>query len=174
MRLVLLISLVALTAICQQNSAKRALVPPASCSVTVPPPVRFSPPPPYPADVEEEGFWWGTEKLWIELPKSGVWEGWRGPEPGQGPRSGPLTSKTTWWSVDYDPRREGPDLKVTGRRLDGGAPPVLANEAHNAIGSAMSDGIYLPTPGCWEITGEYKGQKLSFVVWVTPLKQRNQ
>jgi hypothetical protein len=71
--------------------------------------------------------------------------------------------------VDYNPHRDGnPDLNVIARRLDGEAPPVLANEAHNAIGSAMSDGIYLPTPGCWEITGEYKGQKLSFVVWVTP------
>jgi hypothetical protein len=167
LRLMLLIGLVALTAICRQNSAKRALVPPASCRVTVAPANTFMPPASYKLDDDALGFWWGTEKLWIELPKSGVWEGWRGPEPGQGPRSGPLTSKTTWWSVDYDRRREGPDLKVTGRRLDGDAPPILASEAHDVY-IAMMVGIYLPTPGCWEITGEYKGQKLSFVVWVTP------
>jgi hypothetical protein len=84
MRLVLLISLVALTAICQQNSAKRALVPPASCSVTVPPAVRFTPPRPYPDHVSERGFWLGTEKLWIELPKSGIWGDGEGPNPAKG------------------------------------------------------------------------------------------
>jgi hypothetical protein len=172
LRLVLLISLVALTARGQQNSPQQALVPPASCSVTVPPAVRFTPPPPYPDDVTEYSFWLGTEKMWSELPKSGIWEGWRGPEPGQGPRSGPLTYKTFWWSVDYDPRREGrPDLKVTGRRLDGEAPPLLANKPTTELGppaTVMEVGVYLPTPGCWEITGDYKGQKLSFVVWVTP------
>jgi hypothetical protein len=30
----------------------------------------------------------------------------------------------------------------------------------------MLVGVYVPTPGCWEITGEYRGEKLSFVVWV--------
>ena len=164
LRLVLLISLVALTAECQQNSPQQALVPPASCQVTVPPAVPFIPPRPYPADVGEDTFWLGTEKLWIELPKSGIWEGWTPPGP-----DAPLTAKTFWWSVDYDPRRDGnPDLTVTGRRLDGEAPPLLANKAHTAIGTAMTAGVNVPTPGCWEITGDYKGQKLSFVVWVTP------
>jgi hypothetical protein len=86
-----------------------------------------------------------------------------------------LTAKLFWMSVDYDPRREGnPDLKVTGRRLDGEAPPLLANEATNAGGETppayMVVGVYVPTPGCWEITGDYRSQKLSFVVWVTPEK----
>jgi hypothetical protein len=31
----------------------------------------------------------------------------------------------------------------------------------------MLTGVDVPTPGCWEIMGDYKGQKLSFVVWVT-------
>jgi hypothetical protein len=35
----------------------------------------------------------------------------------------------------------------------------------------MLTGVYMQTPGCWEITGEYKGQKLSFVVWLYPVKQ---
>jgi hypothetical protein len=38
----------------------------------------------------------------------------------------------------------------------------------------MVTGVYVPTPGCWEITGEYNGQQLSFVVWVKPVKQGNQ
>jgi hypothetical protein len=28
----------------------------------------------------------------------------------------------------------------------------------------------VPTPGCWEITGEYKGEKLSYVVWLQPVR----
>jgi len=31
-------------------------------------------------------------------------------------------------------------------------------------------GVYVPTPGCWKITGDYQGDKLSFVVWVEPDK----
>jgi len=176
LRLVLfiLLTVMSMTAIGQQNSRQQTIVPPASCSVTAPPAVPFTPPRPYPGDVAADTFWLGTEKLWLELPRSGVWEGWRGPQPGRGIRSAPLTSKMFWWSVDYDPLREGnPDLKVTGRRLDDGETrPIFANQATNALGppaTAMVTGIYLPTPGCWEITGEYKDQKLSFVVWVTPL-----
>jgi hypothetical protein len=35
----------------------------------------------------------------------------------------------------------------------------------------MLVGVYVPTPGCWEITGEYRDQKLSFVVWLEPVKR---
>src|SRR5258705_8351689 len=72
LRLVLLISLVALTAMGQQNSSRQALVPPASCRVTVPPAEPFTPPGPY--DLGKNSFWLGTEKLWTVLRKSGVWE----------------------------------------------------------------------------------------------------
>jgi hypothetical protein len=34
---------------------------------------------------------------------------------------------------------------------------------------AMLTGVYVPTPGCWEITGDYEGDKLSFVAWVEPV-----
>ena len=34
----------------------------------------------------------------------------------------------------------------------------------------MLTGVYVPAPGCWEITREYDGNKLSFVVWVEPSK----
>jgi hypothetical protein len=30
----------------------------------------------------------------------------------------------------------------------------------------MLVGIDIPAAGCWEITGQYKGTTLSFVVWV--------
>jgi hypothetical protein len=35
----------------------------------------------------------------------------------------------------------------------------------------MLVGVYFPTPGCWEVTGEYKGQKVSFVVWLEAVKE---
>jgi hypothetical protein len=89
-----------------------------------------------------------------------------------------LTNKIFWFSVDYDRHREGnANLKVTGRRLDGDAPPLWTLPTTNALGDpydAMLTGVYMPTAGCWEITGEYKGQKLSFVVWLYPVKQDNQ
>ena len=55
------------------------------------------------------------------------------------------------------------------------ARPLLANEATNTGGGIapayMVVSVYVPTPGCREITGDYRSQKLSFVVcWVTPEK----
>ena len=80
--------------------------------------------------------------------------------------------------LGYDSRAEQrPAIKVTGRRLDGPAPPLLALPPTNAFqgpGSAMLTGVYVPTPGCWEITGEYHGNELSFVVWVEPAKSTGQ
>jgi hypothetical protein len=30
----------------------------------------------------------------------------------------------------------------------------------------MVTGMELPTAGCWEITAEYRGAELSYIVWV--------
>lgn len=61
-------------------------------------------------------------------------------------------------------------LTVTGRRIDGSAPPLGASNATNAfaddIGSSILVGVEIPAAGCWEITGHLKGITLSFVVWV--------
>jgi hypothetical protein len=168
-RLVLLISLVALTANGQQSSPQPPLVP-ASCQVTVPPAEPFIPPKPYEVGELKNTFVLGTERLWTTVRKSGVW-GWGPHEPGHEHEVQPLTEKIFWVSQDFNWRKEyPPDLRVTGRRLDGSAPPLLTMTPTNAFpgpAAAMLTGVYVPTPGCWEITGEYKGQKLSFVVWVT-------
>jgi len=179
-RLVLLILFVALQAMGQQNSpqelsAQRRI--PASCPVTVPPAEPFTPPSQYHLDENGNSFWLGTAKLWTALPKSQVWA--TGPRPpGHEQDVQPLTAKTFWASVEFNYREEyPPKLKVTGRRLDGSAPPLLTMTPTNAFpgpAAAMLVGVYVPTPGCWEITGEYKGAKLSYVVWVTPPNHGNQ
>jgi hypothetical protein len=149
-------------------------VAPASCPVTRAPAVLFRPPGLPEMGKDDNDFFFGTEKLWTALLKSGAVWGWAP----RGPDQPDLTAKVFWGSVDYDRHREGnADLKVTGRRLDGDAPPLVANRTTNALGDpydAMLTGVYMPTPGCWEITGAYKGQKLSFVVWLYPVKQVNQ
>jgi hypothetical protein len=182
LRLVVLISLVALTARSQQNSpqqppVQRQLVP-ASCPVTVRPAKPFTPPSQYELEDDVNGFWLGTEKLWTVLRTSGIWE-WAPHPPGHENEVQPLTEKTFWGSVDFNWRTEWPvKLRVTGRRLDGSAPPLLTMRSTNAFvdgpAPAMLSGVFVPTPGCWEITGEYRGEKLSYVVWVRPIKQDNQ
>lgn len=180
LRLVLFILLMAMTAIGQQNSsqepsASRRLVPPASCPLTLPPAVTFTPPGEQEMGKNDNSFWLGTEKLWIALPKSGhVW-GWAPRPPGH---EHDLTAKIFWGSVDFDyHRKEDYSLKVTGRRLDGDAPPLVVDKVTNALfvpHAAMLTGVIVPAPGCWEITGDYKGEKLSFIVWVYPVRPANQ
>jgi len=177
LRPVLLISLVVLTPKAQQNSpqqpsAPSRFVPPASCPATTPPAHPFTPPAWYePAD---DDFWLGSEKLWTQGNKSGVWD-WEPHKPGHEHEVQPLTVKISWGSVDYYWRKEPrPNLTLTGRRLDGEAPPLLTSTTNiagpNAEHGFMLSGVYVPTPGCWEITGEYRGEKLSFVVWVQQVK----
>jgi hypothetical protein len=165
--IVLLVLLVAVTASSQQNA-------PASCPATLPPAVPFTPPGEQTRGENDRSFWIGTNKLWTSIRKSGEVWGW-GP---RAPGSPDLTAKIFWGSVDFDYRRkEDYDLKVTGRRIDGDAPPLVVDRVTNALfipNPAMLTGVYVPAPGCWEITGEYRGEKLSFVVWVHPMKHGNQ
>jgi hypothetical protein len=63
-----------------------------------------------------------------------------------------------------------PKLKVTGRRLDATALPLEASEP-NAVGMNLPrvyimDSLYFPTVGCWEITGHYEDDEVTFIVWV--------
>ena len=177
-RLILLISLVALTAMGQQNSPQQPLARPASCPVTVAPANPFTPPAPYKMEDDSKSFWFGTEELWTTVRKSGdVWS-WAPHAPGHEHDVQPLTAKTFWASVNFNYKEEYPPaLKVTGKRLDGDAPPLLTLTPTNAFpgpAAAMLVGVYVPAPGCWEITGEYKGEKLSYVVWVQLAKQTNE
>ena len=63
-RLSLLISVLAFTAMGQQNSPEQRPVAPASCPVTLAPAVRFTPPGLHEMGKDDSDFWLGTEKLW--------------------------------------------------------------------------------------------------------------
>jgi len=150
-----------------QSSAQTVEVPPASCPVTKPSQPPFLPPAPYPSD----GLVWvGSPKLWTDIQRSGTWLGL----PHYTPEDTRFRQKLFWWSKGYDWRSENPpELTITGKRLDGPAPP-LSTDPHANAGwtndrehAFMVAGIFIPTLGCWKITGHYRGEELSYVVWVS-------
>ena len=102
---------------------------PANCRVTLPSDGRFTPPKPYPAEPDSNGifsFWFGTEKLWTVLPTDGTWQGLRPYSPAETS----LRQKLFWWRAGYNWKTEmQPSLKVSGRRLDGMAPPFQSSRA---------------------------------------------
>ena len=72
------------------------------------------------------------------------------------------SSKVAWF------RSPGAQLEVTGRRLDGAAPPLLFEVAP---GSAYPhrftpSGMTFPTQGCWEIVAQAGAGELRFVIAV--------
>jgi hypothetical protein len=149
----------------ESATADQGVQPPQSCPITRPASSPFVPPAPYAPDAPFRGrFWYGTEALWAMPSADGLWHRLVTP---QGVRN-----KVFWWSSRWDWRSDmKPALTVTARRLDGDAPSLRvfpATNAHNAsdIHHAMLVALDIPTPGCWELTGEYKGQRLSYVVWV--------
>ena len=132
----------------------------SSCAPTVVPSRRFAEP--SPSSVSR--FWYGSEALAVLLSRSGTWQG-------MGP-SHNYRSKLFWWRQGYSGATESrPELSVSARRLDGEAPPALVSSATNAYhkdfgGWAMLVMVEFPAGGCWEVTGLYKGETLSFVVQV--------
>jgi hypothetical protein len=104
--------------------------------------------------------WYGSETLAVMLPMEGMWRG-------LGSRYR-FRDKLFLWSSGFKPGLES-NLKVSARRLDGtGAEGVISppTNAHapDLGGWTMLVMVEFPSPGCWEITGEYLGQTLSFVV----------
>lgn len=140
-----------------------------SCPTTVPPDPPFTPPLPYQQKLIDGEFWYGTEKLWTGLHVSGLWGGLRNDKG--------YREKVFWFRQGYVYRIEPkPALTVTGRRLDGESAVFTVSRATNAYfsgQSAMLTAFEIPTAGCWELTGEYHGDTLSFVVWVDPKPLRS-
>ena len=130
------------------------------CPVTQPPKSPFTPPEPWPSESPgTDQFWYGDRGLWTALPADGTW-----------PQLA-LGEKFFWWSEEFDVSEdETPDLLITARRLDGESPPFQVSEAtnayHESFNWAMLAGVELPSPGCWEFTGQYRGHQTSFILQV--------
>jgi len=154
-----------------QSNAHTVDGPPNSCPVTKPPNPPFVPPAPYPSGAGEGvSVWIGSPKLWTDIRRDGTWRSL----PHYTPDDTRYRNKVFWWSEGYDWRTENPPhLRISGKRLDGPAPPLSTDPHANAGWTNDKDhafivhGIFIPTLGCWKITGHYKGAELSYVVWVT-------
>ncbi len=77
-------------------------------------------------------------------------------------RADPNGIKVGWF------RPAGAQLEVTGRRLDGKAPPLRAEVPCCYPTRFQASGLFFPTEGCWEVTARAAGSELVFVVWVEP------
>jgi hypothetical protein len=94
---------------------------------------------------------------------------WAGPVPDSGwPSGGTLFSggavvkgQKTYWV-----RPQGTQLVISGRRLDGDAPPVEAQVPCCYRNGYQIVGLFFPTPGCWEITAKAGDGELQFVTEV--------
>lgn len=125
------------------------------CAVTTPGPFALTPPPPWkPLPSDPASAWWGTDDLWVPLDVDGMY----------------TIRKSVWWSQNFtDAGRESqPDIGVTYERLDGVGRPIFGgspgtNASTAPDGLFMIAGIDPPEPGCYRVTGEYKGATLTYV-----------
>jgi TonB-like protein len=137
---------------------------PANCRVTLPSDSVFEPPSPVSPSKTPDRFFFGTEGLWTMLPRNGTW---RGPVPSK-PGDFVYDDKLPWYRNQPAFSEKDDPLTVRGKRLDGPAPSFI--ETYEVDDSAMTmGGISIPVFGCWEITGHYKDQELTFTIWVTSL-----
>ena len=146
---------------------------PASCPVTLPSEPAFIPPGPYPktAPSSPHTFWHGTPGLWTMLDSNGVYSGLPSPWP-EHPGVDRMRNKSFWWTPGFRPMGPPEPLKIEGRRLDADAPPLeqpwVTNAHHPDFGGwTMLTMLELPI-GCWEVTGSYGADRVTFVVWVAP------
>jgi len=74
---------------------------------------------------------------------------------------GSIWWKYLWW------RKIPGDLIITGRRLDGPAPP-LTSYIPNGYGDVgfQASGVTFPSEGCWQITGKIDHTSLTFITLV--------
>ena len=129
-------------------------LPASGCPVTHP--RVFDPPP----GVEADELFGATAsvgngQLWVGgLGEKGVLVLARGTD-------GAFGTKFGWW------RAIPGELRITGRRLDGSAPALMASvpSGYDPTGFQAS-GVSFPTDGCWEITGQVGATTLTFVTLV--------
>jgi len=104
--------------------------------------------------------WFGSESLAVAIPANGVWRG-MGPDRD-------FFDKLFWLVGGFQPGLES-DFSLTGRHLyDDSIKPIIGdagNASHEDFGGwSILVGVGFPRSGCWELTGTYLGQSLTFVV----------
>ena len=104
--------------------------------------------------------WFGSESLAVAIPPNGVWHG-MGEE-------NEFSDKLFWMAGGFKPGLES-DFSLTGRHLHNDIVKPIISDATNAKhddfgGWAILVGVGFPVSGCWELTGSYQGQSLTFVV----------
>jgi hypothetical protein len=113
---------------------------------------------------------YGNGRLWTLVPSNGklVVTMTRPAPPGtvfgEVLRDGSLATKFPWWGA----RRAGPDLHITGTRLDGPAQPLRATTARGFTRAPhfWASTITFATQGCWQVTGRDRAARLAFVLQV--------
>ncbi len=104
--------------------------------------------------------WFGSKALAVILPHNGIW-----------PTTSPghsISVKLFWWREGFEPGSEA-NLLVQIERLDEGLNDAEISSPTNAGGESlgawtMLTGINFPSAGCWEVTGKYLDDKLTFIV----------
>jgi hypothetical protein len=162
------LSFVPQSSVTQQSGTAFPANAPESCAVTKPYDRPFVPPFQLKEKQDANLFWFGTDRLWTRLPSNGTWSGL--PHYTSGDPT--FRQKLFFGRQGFDAHQEPlPRLTVIGRRLDSPAPPLLADRATSGWtrpdDQFMVVGINFPTLGCWQITGRYEDDQLTFVVWVS-------
>lgn len=107
--------------------------------------------------------WFGSDSFAVRLARDGVWRGMG--------RERDFFDKLFWHVAGFRPGMED-KFSVSGRLLndDKSSSSPLFDGATNArldhIGWSVLTGLGFPATGCWEVTGSFKGQDLTFVVSV--------
>jgi len=131
-----------------------------SCPVTLP--IRTVPPG---AGIGAAAFNYGSRLLRAQIWPHGTLPAGALPDGGSFASVNPdgsIRAKQGWW------RGAAGTLAITGRRLDAPAAPLRA-DVPSGYGNRgfVPAALIFSTPGCWKVTGEAAGARLTYVVWVT-------
>ena len=107
--------------------------------------------------------WYGSDSLAVILPSDGKW--------GVTRPTARIAVKLFIWSVGFEPGMER-NLSVrveslTRKPNDAVVKDITNARAESLGGWTMLAGIDFPSVGCWQVTLDYLGQSLSFVVETT-------
>ena len=110
------------------------------------------------------GFWYGSEKLWVQLSESGRWNGLYRAE------QTVYRNKFPLYRAGFDVRREPtPPMVVAAKRIGAVGQVVVAETTRGIVddtNSYMMTAFDLPV-GCWQIAAQYANEPpLTFVVSV--------